>query len=46
MTGDGGRKAEVGDRKSEIRGQQLQIKWAKDLEVYQKAYGAGATVKA
>ena len=30
--------SEIGDRKSEIGGKQLQIKSAKDLQVYQKAY--------
>ena len=39
VTKDDGRWAkDAGRRKSEIRGQQLQIKSAKDLKVYQKAY--------
>jgi hypothetical protein len=35
---DGRGKRDEGRRRSESRGQQLQIKSAKDLKVYQKAY--------
>ena len=38
MTGEGRGTMDDGRRSSEIRGQQLQIKSAKDLKVYQKAY--------
>jgi hypothetical protein len=37
-TREDGRGMEVGDLRSEVEGQQLQIKSAKDLKVYQKAY--------
>ena len=38
MTDEGRGTMDEGRRRSEIRGQQLQIKSAKDLKVYQKAY--------
>ena len=38
MTGEGRWTMDEGRRRSEIRGQQLHIKSAKDLKVYQKAY--------
>jgi hypothetical protein len=38
MTGEGRGTMDEGRRRSEIRGQQLQIKSAKDLKVCQKAY--------
>jgi len=32
------KKTGIGDRRSEIRGQQMQIKSAKDLKIYRKAF--------